>query len=374
VTVSPKKTSLTVLQLLPALHAGGVERGTLEISRFLVKNNHQSLVMSAGGRMVDQLLAEGGLHYDWPVGKKSLFSLRWIPLLRRFFIEHQVDIIHVRSRVPAWLAWLAWRSMNPATRPRFVTTAHGLYSVSQWSAIMTRGERVIAVSNTVSDYLRANYQFDANKIRVIHRGVDPDEFPYGYQPGQHWLQHWYEQYPVLQGKSVLVLPARLTRWKGQLIFVRLIDQLRQRGLDVYGLIVGEADARKKHYEREVRSLINALRLHRHIVLAGHRSDLRNVLSVSTVVLSLSSQPEAFGRTIPEALSLGKPAAGFAHGGVGEVLQQWYPAGKVTPNDENHLLEVVTQLLRSPPPVPQQPEFTLQHMQQATLDVYRELVP
>ena len=117
---------LTVVQILPALESGGVERGTLEVGRYLVQNGHRSIVISAGGRMVEQLRREGSEHIAWDVGAKSLWSLRFVPRLRRFLRDNQVDILHARSRMPAWLAWLAWRGMEPIHRPRFVTTVHGL--------------------------------------------------------------------------------------------------------------------------------------------------------------------------------------------------------------------------------------------------------
>ena len=144
---------LTVLQTLPALHSGGVERGTLEIARALVAAGHRSIVVSDGGRLVEQLEREGSEHITMPVHRKSLASLFQIRPFRRLLEELKPDIVHARSRIPAWIAWLALRRMNPATRPRFVTTVHGMYSVSPYSAIMTKGEVVIAVSETVRDYV-----------------------------------------------------------------------------------------------------------------------------------------------------------------------------------------------------------------------------
>ncbi len=174
---------LTVLQLLPSLESGGVERGTLEIANELVRRGHRSLVISSGGRMVEALERAGSEHITWDIGAKSPLTLRFVPRLRRLLAERHIDIVHARSRMPAWIAYLAWRGMNPATRPHFVTTVHGLYSVNRYSAVMTRGERIIAVSNTARDYLLNNYpQVEASRIVVIPRGVDPQEFPYGYRP------------------------------------------------------------------------------------------------------------------------------------------------------------------------------------------------
>ena len=134
---------LTVLQVLPSLEGGGVERGTLEVAAELVRRGHRSLVISSGGRLVAALEQEGSRHFSWPLGRKSLITLGYILPLRRFMAEQRVDIVHVRSRMPAWVVWLAWRGMDPASRPRLVTTVHGLYSVSRYSAVMTWGERVI---------------------------------------------------------------------------------------------------------------------------------------------------------------------------------------------------------------------------------------
>src|SRR5512135_1110470 len=147
-TDETQNKKLTILQVLPTLESGGVERGTLEVAQALIERGHRALVMSVGGRMVPALLKTGADHFAWPIGVKSLRTLLLVGKLRRFLIEHQVDVVHARSRVPAWVAWLAWRGINPRTRPRFVTTVHGLYSVSRYSRIMTRGEAVIAVSDT----------------------------------------------------------------------------------------------------------------------------------------------------------------------------------------------------------------------------------
>lgn len=163
---------LTVLQLLPALESGGVERGTLEVAQALVERGHRALVISAGGRLVTPLTALGAEHFEWPIGRKSLTTLRLVRRLRRFLTEQRVDIVHARSRIPAWIAYLAWRRMDPATRPRFVTTVHGLYGVNRYSGIMARGEAVIAVSETTRDYILQNYpDTPAERIHVDRKSV-----------------------------------------------------------------------------------------------------------------------------------------------------------------------------------------------------------
>ncbi|MHB1676695.1 MAG: glycosyltransferase family 4 protein [Sulfuriferula sp.] len=364
----------TVLQMLPALHAGGVERGTVEIARYLVQNKHRSLVMSGGGRMVEQLMAEGSSHFNWAVGKKSLLTLRLVPRLQRFLIEQRVDILHLRSRMPAWVGYLAWRGMDPRTRPKLVTSVHGAYSVNPYSAVMTRGERVIAVSETIRSYILANYpKLDPERIRLIHRGVDPLEFPSNFQPTDQWLAQWQQDYPQLTGKILITLPGRITRWKGQSDFIQLIARIKHAGFAVHGLMVGEVDPKKRHFQHELEAQIRSLNLSKDISLIGHRSDLKEIMSVSCLVLSLSQSPEAFGRIVPEALSLGIPVVGYNHGGVGEVLQALFPPGLVPVKDLEALEKAVLRCIAAPQNITNNQLFTLSNMQSRTDSVYQELL-
>ncbi|NUS39539.1 MAG: glycosyltransferase, partial [Lysobacter sp.] len=146
---------LTVVQVLPALEAGGVERSTIEIADALVHDGHRALVVSAGGRLLPELLATGAEHITLPIGRKSPLVLRHVPALRRLFAREGVDIVHARSRLPAWLARFALRGLRAP--PHFVTTVHGLNSPSRYSAVMASGERVICVSRTVRDYVLQHY-------------------------------------------------------------------------------------------------------------------------------------------------------------------------------------------------------------------------
>ena len=364
---------LSVAQLLPALNGGGVERGTLEVARELVRRGHRSVVISAGGRLVPDLVREGSEHLAWPLGVKSPLTLRWVCPLRRWLTEQRIDILHTRSRLPAWIGWLAWRGMDPATRPRFITTVHGLYSVSRYSAIMTQGERVIAVSETVRDYLQHYYpELPAARIQVIQRGVDPAAFPYGYRPPGEWLADWYQQYPQLQEASVLTLPGRLSRLKGHEDFIELIARLRVRRLSVYGLIVGGVEPRRQRYADQLREKVRSFGLEDVILFTGHRSDMREIYAISTLVLSLSAQPESFGRTVLEALSLGTPVVGYDYGGVGEILARLYPAGLTPFGDLDALTARVSELLTAAPPVPPEPALPLQRMLDETLALYESL--
>ncbi len=362
--------SLNVAQLLPALNGGGVERGTLEVARELVRRGHRSVVIAAGGRLAPKLFSEGSEHLAWPLGIKSPLTLHWIWPLRRWLTEQHIDILHARSRLPAWIGWLAWRGMDPATRPRFVTTVHGLYSVSCYSAIMTRGEQVIAVSKTAREHLQRHYpELPTDRIQVIPRGVDPVEFPYAYQPSPEWLAEWHRHHPQLQGVPVLTLPGRLSRLKGHEDFIELIARLRAQGLPVRGLIVGGVEPRRQRYADSLRSKVRAQGLDDIILFTGHRSDMREIFAISTLVFSLSAQPESFGRTVLEALSLGTPVVGYDHGGVAEILAQMYPAGRIPTGDLKLLAARVIELLNAAPRVSPEPRFPLQRMLDETLTLY-----
>ena len=366
---------MKVIQILPELNAGGVERGTLEVGKYLVDQGHESIVISNGGRLVAQLEAEGSRHITLPVHKKRLSSLKQVKVLRRLFEEERPDILHLRSRLPAWLAWLAWRKMDPQTRPRLVTTVHGFYSVNAYSKIMTRGEQVICVSNSVKDYVLKNYpDVPEDKLTVIHRGVDPVMFPYGFKPTPEWLEIWHQQYPQLEGKYVVTLPGRITRWKGQLDFIKVIAGLKEKDIPIHGLIVGDPHPKKMDFFEELQVAIQTAGLEAEITLVGHRSDLREVMAVSDVVISCSTDPEAFGRVTLEALAIGKPVASYSHGGVAEQLEVLFPEGRIAVSDTSTMIDLLSawhQKIPLPATKPENP-FTLHNMCLETYGIYIEI--
>ena len=367
------RPKLSVLQILPSLRGGGVEQGTVDVCAALVANGHRALVMSAGGPMVQAVQACGGEHIQWAVGNKSVLTLRFVPRLRGLLRDQHIDIVHPRSRLPAWITWLAWRSMQSHTRPRLVTSVHGFYSPGRYSAIMTRGERVICVSNAIREYVLDTFpQVPASRLSVIHRGVDPYVYPHGFHACQNWQRKWSTEHPEFAQAKVILLPGRLTRLKGHAQFISLIARLRRQGMDVHGVIAGGIDPRRVAYADELRRHVGREQLEDRVHFLGHRADLREIMSVSDLVLSLSSKPESFGRTVLEGLSLGRPVAGFDHGGVGEILRALYPQGLIAVGDDAALLASTTRLLHAPAPVAVVHDFTLQQMLDQTLALYHDL--
>ncbi|MEH6578317.1 MAG: glycosyltransferase family 4 protein [Amphritea sp.] len=363
---------MKVLQVLPNLESGGVERGTVDFAGELVRRGHQSLVMSMGGRLVEQLEAEGSTHVRFPVHEKSLKSLWRVRALRRLLLELDVDVIHVRSRVPAWMVWLALKKIPVNKRPALVSTFHGLYSVSPYSAIMGCGDRVIAISYCVRDYITSNYpKIDPQKITVVHRGVDTRQFNREFKLDQQWLDSFHAEYPQLKGKPLIMMPGRLSRWKGQEQFIELIAALKAEGSDCHGIIVGDPTPGKDAYLQELKDKVASSRLKNDITFLGHRSDMTNMYAISSVVCNLSQHPEPFGRTVIEAMAMGVPVVAFDCGGPAESLRDCLPQGLVPQNDMSTLKAAVTELLQDSPEFKLPEAFTLNALASNTLGVYEK---
>lgn len=363
---------LTVVQLLPALEAGGVERSTLEIADALVRAGHRAVVVSAGGRLLPQLQALGAEHALLPIGRKSPLVLRHLPALRR--VLRGADIVHARSRLPAWLGWMALRGIH-AGRPHFVTTAHGLNSPSRYSAIMTSGERVVCVSRTVRDYLLRHYpKVDPARLVVVPRGIDPAAFPPAPLPDRAARAQVAALHPQLGGDGpLLLLPGRGTRLKGHADAIGLLAALRAEGADARLWMPGALQAGREDYVTELSGLARAAGVEAMLAMTAPTAAIAQAYAACDLVLQLSRKPEAFGRTVVEALAVGRPVLGWAHGGVGELLAELQPAGAVAPFDAGQLAARACALLAAPPSPPAAMPYTLQAMQEATLTLYRTMV-
>ena len=365
---------LAVVQLLPALESGGVERSTLEIAEGLVRAGHRALVVSAGGRLLPALLQTGAEHFTLDIGRKSLLTLRHLPALKQLFADEQVDVVHARSRLPAWLGWKAVQGMAGATRPHFVTTVHGLNSPGWYSEVMTRGERVVCVSDTVREYVLQHYpRTDPDRLRVIPRGIDTAQFPRATQPDAAARSQVAALHPALAGQGpLLLLPGRGTRLKGHVDALRLLAALRAQGSAACLWLPGAREAGREAYIAEMENEASRLGIAGSVAFTAPTTRIAEAYAACDLVLQLSRKPEAFGRTVIEALSVGRPVLGWAHGGVGELLAGLQPAGAVPAFDETRLAATAQALLAQPPPALATMPYTLQAMQDATLALYQEL--
>ncbi|MFT4178732.1 MAG: glycosyltransferase [Thermomonas sp.] len=365
---------LTVVQLLPELDSGGVERSTLEIAEALLRDGHRAVVVSAGGRLLPQLQALGAQHITLGIGRKSPLVLRHVPALRRLFADVDADIVHARSRLPAWLGWRALRGMPVAARPHFVTTAHGLNSPSRYSAIMARGERTICVSHTVRDYLLTHYPaLDPARLVVIPRGIDPAAFPHKPAPDHAARARVAALHPQLAGDGpLLLMPGRGTRLKGHADGIALLARLRAEGRDARLWMPGAVQAGRAAYIEELMQLARDTGVDDALAMTETTPAIAQAYAASDLVLQLSRKPEAFGRTVVEALAVGRPVLGWDHGGVGELLRELQPAGAVATFDADALARTAAALLDDPPVPAATMPYSLQAMQDATLALYQAL--
>lgn len=361
---------LRVVQLLPALEAGGVERSTLEIAEALVAAGHDSHVVSAGGRLVPALEAAGSHHHRLAIGAKSLATPLRFPALRQLLAVLRPDIVHARSRLPAWLALAALRGLSP--RPAFVTTVHGLNSPGHYSGVMTRGDAVVCVSDTVRAHVLRHWPQAAERLRVIPRGIDARRFPRHPRPDPQAAAALRAELGLTAGTRVLLMPGRGTRLKGHAHAVRLLAGLRAQGREVALWLLGAQQAGREAYLEALRAEARALGVGDVLHIAPPRSEVVAAYAGADLVLQLSDQPEAFGRTVIEALSVGVPVLGWDHGGVGETLAHCWPSGSVPLGDAAALLARAATLLDAPPPLPAVLPYPLAAMQSATLDLYARL--
>jgi len=361
---------MRIVQLLPELNEGGVERGVVELSRELVKAGHESIVISAGGRLAAQIEAEGGRHIALDVASKNPLSA---PLrmyrLRKMLATLKPDVIHARSRVPAWLAYWANRTL----RIPFVTTVHGFNSVSPYSAIMTKGERVICVSGAIKRYIQTHYHTPEEKISIIARGIDLEKFNPRHLD-ETFTQTFKETY-ALEGKYIVSTVGRITQLKDLETFIRAIAELKTDYPDIVGLIVGGVREDKQAYLKRLEALVRELEIEEQIVFAGSQSRVAEIYALSDVVVSSSKKPESFGRSVAEALAMNTPVVATGHGGVLDIVREGENGYFYDVGDAKMLAQkiVAAKALRFDGYRYIASHFSLEQMVDKTLEVYRAVV-
>jgi len=362
-----------IAQALVSLNLGGSELVATELSEYLVRAGHRVTVISAGGPLQERLDACGAARLQWAIGKKSPLTLLYIKHLASWLRKERPDILHAHSRLPAWICLLAIRRLPENERPVFITSMHGHYSVNRYSAVMAKGDRVIAVSDHIHEYTLRNFPVDTPaQVVTIHGGTSPESFPYLHRPDDAWFGRTFAEFPELRNKRLLCLPGRLSRYKGHTLFIELIAALAADFPDVHGIIVGQARPGSR-YRSELEGLAERSGVLDRLTFTGARLDMRDWLAASTIVFSLCSDPpEAFGRTVPEALRLGVPVIGWNHGGVQEVLARMFPAGAVTPDDPLTLLARTREFLNQRPRIPPSDAFLLEDSMQRTLELYQSV--
>ena len=305
---------MRIVQVIPELNEGGVERGVVELNREFVKKGIESFVISAGGKLENQINLDGGNHVKFDVCSKNIFTaFRRVKGLKKILKEINPDIIHVRSRVPAWLVYFANKSLNI----KVVSTVHGFNSVGFYSSIMQKADAVICVSNSIKEYIQKHYQTSENKITVIPRGIDLELFnPRNID--ETFIENFKKEFD-LKDKFVVSSVGRVTQLKDYETFIKAILLAKKEIPNVVGLIVGGVRSDKEDYLKSLKSLIKELDLENNIIFTGSQSKIEQIYALSDVVISSSKKPESFGRAVAESICMNKPVIATNHGGVKDII-------------------------------------------------------
>lgn len=306
-----------VLQVVPSLVTGGAERGTIEIAAALVAEGGTAIVASEGGPMENDLRRAGALHLKLPAASKNpVVMYRNVARLEQIINAYDVDIVHVRSRAPAWSA----RAACQRTGRHFITTFHAPYNFSnalkkRYNQIMAEGERVIAISEFIAQHVRQHYNVDRTRLRVIRRGIDVARFDPDRVSAERMIQ-LSTRWRLPDGVPLILMPGRLTRWKGQTVLLEALARLS--GSDYRCVIVG-SDQGRAAYRRELEALIESRGLGGRVSIMDECNDMPAAYMLSDVVVSASTDPEGFGRTVGEAQAMGRPVVASDHGGAREQI-------------------------------------------------------
>ena len=367
---------MNVLQIVPELNAGGVEATTLEIVQVLVQHDFKAHVLSAGGRMETKLLSLGGILHKSNIGSKNIFTiLPRIRLIRAIIRKYDIDIVHARSRAPAWPALFAAKLEK---RP-FLTTYHGVYNGKSgikrfYNSVMTKGAHIIANSEFTKNHIIKTHGTSSDKITVIPRGVDMARFDPG-KISMLDIKNLKRDWGIESGEKTLLLPGRLTRWKGQLVAIEALAALPENFKLV---LLGDAQGRQGYVD-ELKDLGSRLNISSRLIIPGHMVNVPLALMAADIVISTSTDPEAFGRVSAEAQAMGKPVIATAHGGSLETVIDGETGILVPPSNVSALAQAIKQGTKDKAFSATNARkrisslFSTQNLQLKTLRVYKDLL-
>ena len=334
--------SYSVLQVLPHLNSGGLVSGAVEISEALQKSGMNSFVASAGGRREREITKAGGKVINFSLGSKNrIIMLLNVYKLSRIIKKYKINIIHARSRAPAWSAYFAAKKMGIP----FVTTFHGTYSIQnklkkKYNSIMVKSDRVIAISRFINNHILSNYNIDKDKIVTIHRGINIERFNY-LKVADERLISLFNIFNIPEDSFVVLLPGRITRWKGHMLLIEAIFKLQRS--DIICLFVGDAQGRNKYYA-ELEKILDKCKLKNNFRIIPNQSDMATIYKLADVVVSSSLDPEAFGRVIVEAQAMGRPTISANHGGGSEIIIDGLTGWLFKPGDADDLSDKINKAL------------------------------
>lgn len=379
---SSKDKTPVVLQVLPEMETGGVEVGTVEIASELQKRGIKNFVASQGGRMVYDLDRLKVPHFTLPLKSKNFFKMRKnAKALEKIIRDNGINIVHARSRAPAWSAY--WAAKRAGVK--FITTFHGTYGLGPWgikkiyNKVMTYGERVIAISNHIKNHILQNYKADESKIRLIHRCADIERFSPSAVTQERMINK-IKEYNIADDKPVLLLPGRITRWKGQHLLIEALAKMKNQ--NYYCIITGDSQGRQ-HYMDYLENLVHKYKLEGRVGFFGRYSDVPALMMVANVILSTAIEPEAFGRISIEGQAMGKIVVASDIGGTLDTIIDGKTGKLFKSNDAQSLADALDWALSLSPAEAEKigkagiknvrDNFTKQIMCDKTINVYKELL-
>lgn len=369
----------TILQIVPSLDVGGPERSTLDVAAAIVRAGGRAFVISAGGRMVDELEKSGAVHFSWEAASKDP-RIIWKnhTLLKDFVSIERVNLVHVRSRAPAWSAYLATRE----SKVPMVTTMHSSYQTPWpwekfYNSIMTKGERTICISRTMANYVEQHYNLPAQRITVIPRGIDLSVYNRDHVSKER-MDKFAASIYLPQGKPFILFPGRLMKTKGQELALQALAKINE---PFFCLIVGP-DHEHTGYREHLKTMKQKLFLQDKVSFLDH-VDLPAAYMLADVVLSPSQMPEAFGRVCAEAQAMGMPIIATNLGATPETVLDGETGWLVPPGDVDALAGAIRTALAQTPAqrlamsekaiLHARANFNMERMCDTTLAVYAELL-
>ncbi len=356
---------MNILQILPELNVGGVETGTVDLAKYLVRLGHKAVVVSAGGALVKDLESCGALHYQLPVHKKNIINgIKMVFKLAEIIQKEQIDVVHARSRVPAWIAYFACRKTSRV----LITTCHGYYSTGPFSAVMGWGRRVIVPSNAIALHMINDFGVPHERIRLVPRSVDLEKFEYAF--------------PDRTGRKEFTVGiiGRMTMLKGHTYFIKAMAKASRVIPSLKVLIVGDAPASKGMYKEQLQIQVKRLGLWNNTEFLGSQKDIPGIMKHLDVLVLATTTHEAFGRVIIEAQAAGVPVVATSVGGVVDIIEDNKTGLLVPPADSAAISEAVIRIYKDEQLARAlsghayakiKEKYTLERMVRSTLAVYKD---
>jgi glycosyltransferase involved in cell wall biosynthesis len=364
---------MRVVQLLPELNEGGVERGVVDLNREFIRHGIDNIVISSGGRLASEIEKDGGIHITFDIKSKNIITafLRVLQL-KKILKELKPDILHVRSRVPAWLVYFA----NKSLKIKVVSTVHGFNSVSLYSKIMTKADKIICGSQFMIEHIIKNYQAPKKKIYLVPRGIDEEYFN-EQDFDESYIENLINKHE-LKNKIVLSQIARITHWKDQETTIKSIAIIKEKIPNIKLLLVGSYSEDRESYYSSLVKHIKDSSLEENVIFVGFTQKIKEILSITDINISSSSKPETFGRANVEGMFLGVPLIATKIGATSDYIIEGKTGFFFESKNYNNLSEKIIKSINTDFDKEYikhfvKKNFTLNSMVEKNIKIYKELL-